>query len=429
MKKILVVDDEKMMLKMASRILSKKYETILASSGPEAIDLFRIERPDMVLSDLLMPEMDGYALHRILQEISSEPVPIMFMTADESDESESRGFRIGAADYIRKPFKPDVLLRRVENIIDNLDKIHELKRAADLDALTGLLNKAASTREITQQCVDGQGSLMMIDLDSFKLVNDLHGHAAGDKILVAFADILRGTFRQNDLIGRPGGDEFIAFCNGLRNRNEITKKVEQINQKLLDSAKRLLGADMNIPLGASIGCIFVPDEGIDFEELSRKADKALYSVKQGGKHGCAFYGFARADEDSESTRGISEIEMILGERNKTAGAFRVEFDQFKVIYRLAVRLFDNYQKEIQFVRFVFDEGADETTAEEFCELLKSTLRRSDCITRHGDNQILVLLMEASMEKGELVVERILRNWNKSTARRKVHCEIESVGAD
>ena len=136
MKKILIVDDEKMMLKMATRILAKNYKIIGATSGAEAIELFKVERPDMVLSDLLMPEMDGYTLHRELQLISAEPVPIMFMTADESDEAESRGFEIGAADYIRKPLKPDVLLRRVGNIIDNLDKILGLKQAATIDPST-----------------------------------------------------------------------------------------------------------------------------------------------------------------------------------------------------------------------------------------------------------------------------------------------------
>ena len=132
MPKILIVDDEKIMLKIASKILSSEYEIICANSGAEAIELFERERPDMVLSDLMMPEMDGYELHRLLQEKFSEPVPIMFMTADDSDESESKGFALGAADYIRKPLKADVLLRRVKNILDGLDKIHGLTEAATL---------------------------------------------------------------------------------------------------------------------------------------------------------------------------------------------------------------------------------------------------------------------------------------------------------
>ena len=98
MSKILVVDDEEMMLMMARHILSTKYEVVTATTGAEAIKIFENERPDMVLSDLMMPEMDGYELHRILQEKSDETVPIMFMSANEGDESEIKGFEQGAAD-------------------------------------------------------------------------------------------------------------------------------------------------------------------------------------------------------------------------------------------------------------------------------------------------------------------------------------------
>ena len=332
----------------------------------------------------------------------------MFMTADESDEAESRGFAIGAADYIRKPLKPDVLLRRVGNIIDNLDKIIGLKQAATIDPMTGLLNKAASQRELTKLCASADGVLMMIDLDSFKLVNDLHGHNMGDKILIAFADILRHTLRSSDTIGRMGGDEFIAFCNGLHDEDEIAHKVEQINDAIVEQAKKLMGADMNIPLGTSIGCVFTPDEGTDFNELNQKADKALYNVKHNGKHGCAFYHEAHHVENN-SARTLSSMQMILGERNKQSGAYAVEFEQFKVIYRLAVRLVDNYRKGIQFVQFTLD---DESKAEEFLEVLSHSLRRSDCVTQNGRNQIFVLLMEATHDDVEVVKQRLLERWHQ-----------------
>ena len=140
MSKILVVDDDEMMIMMTRHILATKYEVVTATSGAEAIEIFERERPDMVLSDLMMPEMDGYELHRILQEKSGEVVPIMFMSASEDDESEIKGFELGAADYIHKPMRPDVLLRRVGNVIDNLDKIHGLEVQASTDPLTKLLN-------------------------------------------------------------------------------------------------------------------------------------------------------------------------------------------------------------------------------------------------------------------------------------------------
>ena len=92
------------------------------------------------------------------------------MTADHDEETESKGFDNGAMDFIRKPFRPDVLLRRVANIMHNVEQVQSLKKDAETDALTGLLNKASSEKELGELCKNTAGALMMIDLDSFKLV-------------------------------------------------------------------------------------------------------------------------------------------------------------------------------------------------------------------------------------------------------------------
>ncbi|MBR1397227.1 MAG: diguanylate cyclase [Selenomonadaceae bacterium] len=405
MQKILIVDDEKMMLKLATRILSKNYEIVCASSGAEAIKLFEIEKPDMILSDLLMPEMDGYELHRILNEKSAESVPIMFMTADESDESESHGFEIGAADYIRKPLKADILLRRVANILDNADKIHGLKKAADIDKMTGLLNKTAVQREIDKICKNSQGALLMIDLDSFKLVNDIYGHNMGDMILIKFAELINSIIRSTDIAGRMGGDEFIAFCENVEEESIIFDKTKYLNEKILESAKKYMGEDMNIPLGVSVGAAFVPSEGTDFSKLYKKADKALYKVKQNGKHGYAIYSEDKKNNIPHKSE-VSDIKQILGERSEAHGAYFVALDYFKVVYRLFVRLADNYKKDIQFMKITLA-NEYEKDLETLKELLIKTLRKSDCITQNGSNQIFVLLMETSKQEAEVVKNRII----------------------
>ena len=202
MKKILIVDDMEVSLMMTENMLADTYETFCASSGLEAMEIYRNERPDMVLSDLRMPGMTGYELQLALQEEFHEVIPFMFMTADHDEETESKGFDNGAMDFIRKPFKPEVLLRRVANILQTVEQIHDLKKSSTTDALTGLLNKASSEVELTKICKNSLGALLMIDLDSFKLVNDIHGHAMGDKVLISFADILRAAFRPSRKNGR-----------------------------------------------------------------------------------------------------------------------------------------------------------------------------------------------------------------------------------
>ena len=386
MPKILIVDDEKIMLRIASKILSKEYEVICAESGAAALELFQKEKPDMILSDLLMPEMDGYELHRNLQEKSSEPVPIIFMTADESDESESRGFEVGAADYIRKPLKAEVLLRRVKNIFDRFEQINGLTEAANVDQMTGLLNKTAAQREIARLCSTSNGVLLELDLDSFKLVNDLHGHAMGDKILVGFASLLKGVLSDEDIAGRTGGDEFIAFCREIHDERTIFKKARLLNGRLMKLARDLMGDDKKIPLGVSVGAVYVPDEGTEFSTLTEKADKALYQVKHFGKHGCAFYG--AENFDGVETKNIAQTQKLLSERDFESGAYVVSFEKFKTLYRYASRL-NEVDFKAKLIQCTF-ETDDENERETFWERLRLQLNRTDCLTQYGRNQFLIL---------------------------------------
>ncbi len=196
MKKILVVDDENVSLMMTENILAERYDVSCASSGEQAVEMFGRQRPDMVLSDLRMPGMSGYELQHTLNEKAGRAVPFMFMTADTDDATESRGFENGALDFIRKPFRADVLLRRVGNILRAVD----MKRAATTDPMTGLLNKSSAHAAIGEMCRTSQGVLMMVDLDSFKPVNDIYGHSAGDMILVRFAEILQAVVRSSDVV-------------------------------------------------------------------------------------------------------------------------------------------------------------------------------------------------------------------------------------
>lgn len=420
MAKILIVDDEEMMLMLAERILSRKYEVVKAHNGFEAIELFDSEHPDLVLSDLMMPEMGGYEMHKHLQERSAEPVPIIFMSADEGEENEIRGFEVGAADYIRKPVRPDVLLRRVDNILDNLEKIRGLEVAAETDPLTKMLNKAATQNKIGEIVKKSTGVLLMLDLDSFKLVNDIYGHSAGDKVLIKFSELIKGIIRSTDVAGRMGGDEFIAFLENVNDEEILASKADYLNKNLLLYAKRLLGATMNIPLGVSVGAVFVPKEGKDFRTLYKKADKALYDVKQHGKHGISFFSKHKNFEQTTST-GISQMQMILSERNLESGAYFVSFETFKQIYQLLARMVDNYQKGLVLMQFTL---ADKKLSEEFKEILIHSLRRSDCVTQNGE-KFLVILMEATPKESEEIKDRIFSKLKKYPAE-KISFEEEKI---
>ena len=416
MKKILIVDDASFMRKVTSGILSIKYQIVSASSGKEAMELYKTEKPDLVLSDLYMTDMTGLELQRELQEQTEEVIPFVFITADEREESESRGLEAGAIDYIRKPFKPEVLLRRIDNAmrqIETAEKIRGLRTVLETDPMTGLLNKAFAQKTLAEVCAHESGVLMMVDLDSFKLVNDLYGHAMGDKVLIRFGEILRSVIRTSDVAGRVGGDEFIVFYRDARDEELIAQKSRQINEMLVASAKELMGEDMGIPLGASIGAVGVPDEGSDFQTLSEKADKALYQVKQNGKHGYAIFREHTASESrtDNASATMESVKMILGERNRQRGAYELGFENFRTIYRFLVRTIENYHYKAELVLYTLNGDAE--AVDRFGEVLGQSLRRSDVYTKHGANQYLVLLLEIVENDMSTVLTRIQTNWEKT----------------
>ena len=423
MRKILVVDDEEMMRMIARRILSKEYEVILASSGAEALELYDKERPDMILSDLLMPEMNGFEMHKLLQDKYREDVHIMYMTADNAEETEGRGFDLGAEDFIRKPFRPDVLLKRVQNIMDNLEQISSLTEEATIDKLTGLLNKGSSGKALSEACAKETGALIMVDLDSFKLVNDIYGHDMGDQVLKNFAEILTSNTAPQDIRCRVGGDEFTLFMRGVTDENVLREMSMRVNRQTVEMAKRLMGEDMQIPLGASFGVAFIPRQGRNIEELSRKADRALYMVKKNGKHGIDFFREELIKSESQSVASMDElrrIRQVLEERNIANAALRLDREAFSVAYRFMLRYIKTY-KTVAYTALVTLSKKDETTSdidfvemtEEFGDVIDHALRKSDIMMRNRMNQYFLLLPELEEEFAESVFARIRNNWKKT----------------
>ena len=429
MKKILIVDDEPVSLMMTEHILSTSYQTITAASGEEAIPLYEKEHPQMVLSDLRMPGISGLELQSTLEKKYNMQIPFMFMTADHDDDIESKGFENGAMDFIRKPFRSDVLLRRVDNILQTVEKLHILKSAAQTDQLTGLLNKTSAAQEIGFLTRSAEGVLMIVDLDSFKLVNDLYGHSAGDEILIAFADIIKRAVRSSDIVGRIGGDEFITFCLNVTDDSVLAEKSRFINEQLVSEARRILGEDMNIPLGASLGCVYAPEEGGDYNELFKKADKALYFVKQNGKHGYNVYRNEESEVNAENgqTSDIQNIITIFSERNLGKGALVLPTEKFRLLFQFLIRINKNYSPSVWIVLFTLtDKEGNKPPCEEFMETLSSSLRQSDLITQSGKNQVVLLLMKMESYDIASVIDRIMENWkgNDKSAQTEITYELD-----
>jgi len=421
---IIVVDDDTANLKIAGHILSKNSFRVTAlRSGKSFLDYVESNGlPDLVLLDIKMPEMDGFETLKRLREFESRKglmkTPVIFLTADEDAVTETRGFEVGVSDFIRKPFNPDVLIRRIGNIVSNSQEIQSLKSEASTDKLTGLFNKAATGSELSRICSNSTGCLMMIDLDSFKLVNDIYGHEMGDKVLITFADLIRETVPSGSICGRIGGDEFVSFAMGVTSEEAVKEITVRLNEELVARAKKLMGDDMGIPLGTSVGAIFVPRYGNDYNSLLKLADKALYIVKKNGKHGYELYNEDAFDDNADTELDITAISEILGERSIHNTALQLDRDGFSHVYRYIIRYALRHNINICKILFTLQpaNGEPDTdyidSVDEFGSHIRGSLRKSDIFMRNNKKQYFVLLTDIREDSYTKVINHITDSWNE-----------------
>ena len=420
---IIVVDDDTANLKMAGHILSKNNMRVTAfKSGSTFLDYVNDNgMPDLVLLDIKMPVMDGFEtlgeLRKLEQQRGLMKTPVVFLTADEDVDTETRGFEVGVSDFIRKPFNPDVLLRRIDNIMSNSQEMHDLKSEATIDKLTGFLNKGATGVELSKMCSGSTGCLMMIDLDSFKLVNDIYGHEMGDKVLISCSEVIREAVPAGSKCGRIGGDEFVAFAAGVNSEAIVSEISKKINDGITENAKKLMGDDMGIPIGASIGGIFVPRFGNDYSALLKLADKALYNVKKNGKHGYGLYDDDIENDNVTDLNDIRAISEILGERSIQDVALQLDKDSFSPVYRYVIRYIIRHHISACKVLFTLEPASGTRNSaffervDEFGNHIRESLRKSDIFMRNSKNQYFVFLTDIRTDSIAKVISHILDDWH------------------
>ncbi len=316
-------------------------------------------------------------------------------------------------------------------------RIRGLQKEMTTDPMTGILNKAGSHRALEAACKEETGMLLMIDLDSFKLVNDLYGHDMGDKILIRFAELLKSAVGEEDICGRLGGDEFVAFIKNTIDEDEVEKITTFMNREIVKSAKEYMGDDMQIPLGTSIGAVRVPEEGREFEEVFKLADKALYVVKQNGKHG--YYIYQKKAEKKDNIDGnadshdLKNIKKIISERNEGRGAYEVNFDKLQTLYKFISRDDKVKDRKTDFVRIsIHSDSSDrsdaqipDTVIESFEDTLVRMLSKNDIVSAYSGD-FFVLLLEDSPEDR---LKEIISAWKQddNNSAYTVEYEIDSVG--
>ena len=307
---ILAVDDDPIFLQTLTQHLRAKNRRILtAQGGEQGLKLALEEKPDMVITDWQMPDLDGIGLCKILRRTSlTEHTYIIMLSACETDDDMVRAFNAGADDYVLKPFSPKELKARVrsgERIVhyhrttcrdreiiqqyaSQLSAANsKLQIMAMTDPLTGLPNRRNAMSRMKNAVAEAARfreslSCIMLDIDHFKQINDSYGHDVGDIVLVDMAKILTDNVRGYDMVSRIGGEEFLVIC-GRGTLDDAKRLAERLRQAVADHETRApTGQIVRYTISCGVAAWY--QHYHNDSELLKNADRALYQAKNNGRN-------------------------------------------------------------------------------------------------------------------------------------------------
>ena len=288
---LLIVDDEKQNRLLLTELFGTTYKIIQAKNGVQALEKARQHRPDLILLDVLMPEVDGMGVLRELKrDDATRLIPVIFITALDSATDEENGLNLGAVDYISKPFHPPIVRVRVRNQLQLVHQRRLLEQLASLDGLTATPTRRqfdATLLKEWHRCQRNRQplSLIVADVDFFKKYNDALGHAAGDRVLQEVAATLRQAARRpGDLVARYGGEGFVLLLpeTNATGAQALAEGLQQLlHSKALPHPDSSLGPWLTMSMG---GNTIVPSTTALDPEFFALADAALYRAKHQGRN-------------------------------------------------------------------------------------------------------------------------------------------------
>lgn len=293
--RVLVIEDSEFDLNILLELITDYVEVRAVMSGQEAMRILKEDSFDLILLDILLPDTSGFDL---LQEFRTLPslaeTPVIIISALSDPTSEEKGLKLGAADFISKPFHPAIIHARVQNQISLSQATRELRKAneklallAAIDPLTNLFNRRQFISLVSDRLeadalqTNPECCFMMLDLDHFKLINDAHGHDAGDIVLRVISKAWNDTLRPGDILGRVGGEEFAVFLpnTSLENGLMVAERLRKIAAKT-----PVVIEQKKISVTSSIGMIYCAIPTAEYSQLYKLADHTLYDAKAFGRN-------------------------------------------------------------------------------------------------------------------------------------------------
>jgi diguanylate cyclase (GGDEF)-like protein len=288
---ILIVDDEKANLMVLNGLLSENYDVFMAKNGQSALEMVNECLPDLILLDIIMPDIDGYEVLAQIRKLENKirNVPVIFITGLSGDANEEKGLVLGAADYINKPFNQAIVKLRVQSQLQIVNQMRLIERLSEIDQLTGIPNRRSLDNLMFVEWGKAIRSglplgFMMIDVDRFKLFNDTHGHQTGDLVLQSVAKTFKDTLkRSGDFAARYGGEEFSVL---LPNTDMASAAVTA--EKIRDAVEKTVitladGSTVKVTISIGVNAQ-IPTQNETIQDFIAKADAVLYKAKEAGRN-------------------------------------------------------------------------------------------------------------------------------------------------
>ncbi len=288
---VLIVDDTPQNIHVLMEAIEDNCRVMAAKNGEEALRMIGEDIPDLILLDVMMPGMDGFEVcRRLKQDDATKNIPIIFVTAATDNEHEEKGLKLGAIDYIRKPFHVPIVRVRIQNHLRLKRKSGLLEQLVRIDGLTDICNRRGFDEALDREWKRCQRhgaplALIMLDIDNFKMFNDTYGHAEGDVCLAKVArTISLSLHRSTDLAARYGGEEFAVILpeTPLAAARDIA---ETIRHKVQDLSIAHVCAENCVTISLGAACLRPAHDDVEGpEQLIRMADQALYQAKGQGRN-------------------------------------------------------------------------------------------------------------------------------------------------
>lgn len=279
---ILAVDDKKENLDLLLHIL-QNFDVIPATSGEKALQIVEDEKIDLILLDIMMPNMDGFDVCRVLKNNpDTKDIPIIFATAKTDEQSIANAYEVGGNDFVSKPLKKAEVIARVKTQLQIKTQIEELEFLASRDSMTGIYNrrKFFELASLLFEKTEENLFISMIDIDHFKKINDTYGHDAGDIVIKTMAQLVSELLPSDGIFGRIGGEEFAILLEN--EKQEVLKLFENIKNNVANL--QIEANSDTIRFTISNGIAQKNNQTNSVDELLKAADEALYEAKGTGRN-------------------------------------------------------------------------------------------------------------------------------------------------